>query len=168
MLKSVERSKIRDVVAGRLKDLIAEGNLQPGDRLPTETELATRFGVNRLSLREATKALEFLGIVEAKPGRGLMSRGKPVESGNRLSDRHNWGVTVGLCGAGDRPDQVLGEVRIGICRLLANSSERRMSSARPRVVGTPSSSSSSSARMLRAMADSRSSAQTISFAISES
>lgn len=71
MLKTVERSKIRDVVAGRLKDLIAEGNLQPGDRLPTETELATRFGVNRLSLREATKALEFLGIVEAKPGRGL-------------------------------------------------------------------------------------------------
>jgi DNA-binding FadR family transcriptional regulator len=66
-----ERSKIRDVVAGRLKALIAEGNLQPGDRLPTETELAARFGVNRLSLREATKALEFLGIVEAKPGRGL-------------------------------------------------------------------------------------------------
>jgi GntR family transcriptional regulator, transcriptional repressor for pyruvate dehydrogenase complex len=39
--------------------------------LPTETELAARFGVSRLSLREATKALEFLGIVEAKPGRGL-------------------------------------------------------------------------------------------------
>jgi DNA-binding FadR family transcriptional regulator len=68
---AIERSKIRDVVASRLKELIAEGNLQPGDRLPTETELAARFGVNRLSLREATKALEFLGIVEAKPGRGL-------------------------------------------------------------------------------------------------
>jgi len=39
--------------------------------LPTETELAAQFGVNRLSLREATKALEFLGIVEATPGRGL-------------------------------------------------------------------------------------------------
>ena len=32
---------------------------------------ADRFGISRLSLREATKALEFLGIVEAKPGRGL-------------------------------------------------------------------------------------------------
>ena len=71
MLKTVGRAKIRDVVAAQLKTFIAAENLQPGDRLPTETELATRFGVNRLSLREATKALEFLGIFEARPGRGL-------------------------------------------------------------------------------------------------
>ncbi len=71
MLKTVQRSKIRDVVASRLKTFIRDENLQPGDRLPTETELAAQFGVNRLSLREATKALEFLGIVEARPGRGL-------------------------------------------------------------------------------------------------
>ena len=71
MLKTVGRAKIRDVVAAQLKTFIAAENLQPGDRLPTETELAQRFGVNRLSLREATKALEFLGIVEARPGRGL-------------------------------------------------------------------------------------------------
>lgn len=71
MLKTVGRAKIRDVVAAQLKTFISAKNLQPGDRLPTETELATRFGVNRLSLREATKALEFLGIVEARPGRGL-------------------------------------------------------------------------------------------------
>src|SRR5690349_24180463 len=67
----IERPKIRDVVARRIKSYITEGNLKSGDRLPTETELATRFGVSRLSLREATKALEFLGIVESKPGRGL-------------------------------------------------------------------------------------------------
>jgi len=48
-----------------------EGDLKSGDRLPTEAELATRFGVSRLSLREATKSLEFLGIIEARPGRGL-------------------------------------------------------------------------------------------------
>ncbi|MCX7394626.1 MAG: GntR family transcriptional regulator [Planctomycetales bacterium] len=71
MVETVGRSKLRDVVATRLKAFILEGNLQSGDRLPTETELATKFGVSRLSLREATKSLEFLGIVEAKPGRGL-------------------------------------------------------------------------------------------------
>ena len=71
MLKTVSRTKLRDVVAARLKTFIAARNLQPGDRLPTETELAERFGVSRLSLREATKSLEFLGIVEARPGRGL-------------------------------------------------------------------------------------------------
>lgn len=71
MIDAVGRPTIRDEVARRLKAFIAEGNLRPGDRLPTEAQLAERFGVSRLSLREATKSLEFLGIVEAKPGRGL-------------------------------------------------------------------------------------------------
>lgn len=71
MIEAVERSKLRDVVASRLKEFIIEGQLRTGDRLPTETELAEKFGVSRLSLREATKSLEFLGIVEARPGRGL-------------------------------------------------------------------------------------------------
>lgn len=71
MIDSIARPTIRDEVARRLKVFIAEGNLKPGDRLPTEAQLAERFGVSRLSLREATKSLEFLGIVEAKPGRGL-------------------------------------------------------------------------------------------------
>ena len=71
MVEAAPRSKLRHVVADRLKAFIVEGNLKSGDRLPTETELATKFGVSRLSLREATKSLEFLGIVEARPGRGL-------------------------------------------------------------------------------------------------
>ena len=71
VVSTTERSKLRDVVADRLKALIRDEQLRPGDRLPTETELAERFGVSRLSLREATKSLEFLGIVEARPGRGL-------------------------------------------------------------------------------------------------
>ncbi|WP_422927845.1 FadR/GntR family transcriptional regulator [Singulisphaera sp. PoT] len=71
MVRTIKRDKIRDVVATQIKSFIVDENLKSGDRLPTETELATRFGVSRLSLREATKALEFLGIVEARPGRGL-------------------------------------------------------------------------------------------------
>ncbi len=71
MAETIERSKLRYVVANRLKSFIVAGNLKSGDRLPTEVELAAKFGVSRLSLREATKSLEFLGIVEAKPGRGL-------------------------------------------------------------------------------------------------
>ena len=55
MPETIERSKLRDVVADRLKTFILDGNLKSGDRLPTEAELATRFGVSRPSLREATK-----------------------------------------------------------------------------------------------------------------
>ena len=70
-LKVLPRRKIRDVVAERLKSFIVSEGLETGDRLPTETELAASFGVSRLSLREATKSLEFLGIVESRTGVGL-------------------------------------------------------------------------------------------------
>ncbi len=71
MVKTIKRDKLRDVVATQIKSYIVAANMKSGDRLPTETELAERFGVSRLSLREATKALEFIGIVEARQGRGL-------------------------------------------------------------------------------------------------
>jgi GntR family transcriptional regulator, transcriptional repressor for pyruvate dehydrogenase complex len=71
MLESISRPKIRDVIAAQLRSYITEQRLSPGDRLPTEKQLAERFGVSRLSLREATTTLEFLGVVDSKPGRGL-------------------------------------------------------------------------------------------------
>jgi len=71
MLKSISKIKLRDAVAAQLRSYITDEKLQPGDRLPTETQLAERFGVSRLSLREATTTLEFLGVVESMPGRGL-------------------------------------------------------------------------------------------------
>ena len=70
-LKALPRRKIRDQAAEQIKELIASEQLSPGDRLPNESELAESFGISRLSVREATKALEFLGIVEAKTGVGL-------------------------------------------------------------------------------------------------
>lgn len=43
---------------------------KPGDRLPTEAELATRFGVNRHTLRRAVSALQEAGLVRVEQGRG--------------------------------------------------------------------------------------------------
>lgn len=57
-----------------IKDYIIENGLQPGDALPPETELASSLGVSRNSLREATKALESLGVVETRHGTGLFVR----------------------------------------------------------------------------------------------
>lgn len=71
MVSAVPKKKIRDEIADRIKELIAEQKLNPGDRLPNESELAQRFKVSRLSIREATKSLEFLGIVQSKTGVGL-------------------------------------------------------------------------------------------------
>lgn len=62
---------MRDQVSEQIKQYIIEGKLKPGDRLPTENQLAETFGISRLSLREATKTLEFLGIIKSKTGVGL-------------------------------------------------------------------------------------------------
>lgn len=72
MPETIERRKLSDVVADRIKQYIIDHGLKPGDRLPTEQELADRFGVSRVSTREATKALGFLGIIDAAPRRGLI------------------------------------------------------------------------------------------------
>lgn len=70
-MHALQRPKIRDQAAEAIKRYIVDHQLSPGDRLPTETQLAEALGISRLSVREATKALEFLGIVTAKPGVGL-------------------------------------------------------------------------------------------------
>jgi GntR family phosphonate transport system transcriptional regulator len=49
---------------------IGRGALAPGARLPTEAELATRFGVNRHTVRRAMEELEARGLVRIEQGRG--------------------------------------------------------------------------------------------------
>ena len=49
---------------------IREGAHPPGSRLPTEQELAGRFGVNRHTLRRAMESLEARGLVSIEQGRG--------------------------------------------------------------------------------------------------
>jgi GntR family transcriptional regulator, transcriptional repressor for pyruvate dehydrogenase complex len=71
MNSHLKREKLSEQVTARLKLLIAEKGLVPGDRLPTEQEMADEFGVSRASVREATQALAFLGIIDAAPRRGL-------------------------------------------------------------------------------------------------
>lgn len=54
----------------RIGDAVRAGELSPGDRLPPERELAERFGVSRVSVRDALRSLEALGLIEVKVGAG--------------------------------------------------------------------------------------------------
>ena len=67
----INKKTIGEVVISKLKDYIVSNSLKAGDRLPTEQELADSFGVSRLSVREATKTLNYLGIIDSAPRRGL-------------------------------------------------------------------------------------------------
>jgi DNA-binding FadR family transcriptional regulator len=72
MKQPIQRRNLNEVVAERIRQYILDNKLKPGDRLPTEQELSDRFGVSRVSTREATRALGFLGIIDAAPRRGLV------------------------------------------------------------------------------------------------
>ncbi|MFF4015922.1 FadR/GntR family transcriptional regulator [Streptomyces sp. NPDC001843] len=60
-----------EVVAERILEFIAEARLAPGDRMPTENDLAQRLDTSRAVVREAVKILSALGRVRAHKGRGL-------------------------------------------------------------------------------------------------
>ncbi|WP_225850422.1 FadR/GntR family transcriptional regulator [Streptomyces sp. HPF1205] len=60
-----------ELVAERILQLIAESRLRPGDRLPTENDLAAQLGTSRTVVREAVKILSALGRVSVQKGRGL-------------------------------------------------------------------------------------------------
>ncbi len=59
------------IVAERIKELIRDEGIAPGERLPSERELATRLNLSRASLREALIALELGGMVEVRSGSGV-------------------------------------------------------------------------------------------------
>lgn len=60
-----------ELVAEQILQLIAELGLRPGDRMPTENELASQLGTSRTVVREAVKILSAIGRVRAQKGRGL-------------------------------------------------------------------------------------------------
>ena len=66
----IQRRKLYQDIVGQIGELIREGVLSPGDRLPPERELAERLQVSRSSLREAMRTLELQGLVVSRPGAG--------------------------------------------------------------------------------------------------
>jgi DNA-binding FadR family transcriptional regulator len=60
-----------ELVAEQVLELIAGLRLRPGDRMPTENEIAAQLGTSRTVVREAVKILSALGRVSAQKGRGL-------------------------------------------------------------------------------------------------
>ncbi|MGH2557992.1 MAG: FadR/GntR family transcriptional regulator [Thermomicrobiales bacterium] len=67
---SVPRPDLSAHIAGRLIEHIQQGNLNPGDRLPSTRELATRYSVALPTVREAIRRLQATGIVDARHGSG--------------------------------------------------------------------------------------------------
>ncbi|WP_312200342.1 FadR/GntR family transcriptional regulator [Anaerospora hongkongensis] len=70
MFKNIERKKLGDQVIHQLQEKISLGELKPGEKIPTETELMTLFGVGRSTVREAVRVLAKAGLLEVRQGDG--------------------------------------------------------------------------------------------------
>ncbi len=64
----IVRRKLSDEVFDRLKEMISNGELQPGDDMPSERELMVKFGVGRPAIREAMQTLGNMGLIAISHG----------------------------------------------------------------------------------------------------
>ena len=71
VFKKIKLQKISEEIAGQIRDLIKDGKLQPGEKLPPERTFSEMLDVGRSSLREAINILETQGFVEARKRQGI-------------------------------------------------------------------------------------------------
>jgi GntR family transcriptional repressor for pyruvate dehydrogenase complex len=68
--KPIRTKKIYAEIVEQLKNMMSDGELKPGNKLPSERDMAESLGVSRASVREALTALEAMGILDMRPGEG--------------------------------------------------------------------------------------------------
>lgn len=73
-IQPVKRTRAYEEIVRQLAEMVQKGELQPGDRLPSERELAAAFGVGRPTLRQALTVMAEAGVVEVLPGSGVYLR----------------------------------------------------------------------------------------------
>ncbi len=74
-LETISRPNLLHHSAQRaIRDYVLSNNLSGGDPLPGEMELARQLGISRNSVREAIRALESIGVLEVRRGRGVFVR----------------------------------------------------------------------------------------------
>lgn len=67
--------QLREVIRGKIE----EGEYPPGTAIPSESQLAEMYGLNRLSVRSALEALEYEGILTSVQGKGVFVNGAKTE-----------------------------------------------------------------------------------------
>lgn len=79
--KQLRKRSLYENVASEILNLILEGKFQVGDRLPGEREMAEQLGVNRGTLREALRVLEFMRVIEKRIGEGVFVTATDADMG---------------------------------------------------------------------------------------
>ena len=119
-LKNLKSESVVQQVINCLTDGMVSGELKPGDRLPSEPELAAQLGVARTSIREATKILTYLRVLESKRSDGTFVTGGFRES---MIDPMVYGVILNGARDFDSLMELRELIEVGIMRLAVKKEE---------------------------------------------
>lgn len=70
MFEPIKNKKVYQHVIEQIQNMVMSGQLKKGDKLPSERTLVDELGVSRTSIREALRALEVMGLIESRQGKG--------------------------------------------------------------------------------------------------
>lgn len=80
-----------------IRERIGHGHLRVGERIPSEAQLGDRFGVSRITVRQALSELEREGLLERVPGKGTFVR-EPIKKIERLTRLTGFGENMAALG----------------------------------------------------------------------
>ncbi len=69
-IKRINKGSVTEQVFVQLRENVVNGNWKPGDKIPSENQLVSLFGVSRMSIRVAIQKMITLGLLEARVGEG--------------------------------------------------------------------------------------------------
>lgn len=116
----IRKPKLADMVIDAMRKRINGGELGPGDKLPTESQMSSHFGVSRTVVREAIAALAADGMVQPRQGAGVFVMAQASSAFSAIAGMRSNKISVAL--------NVL-EVRMGIeIEAAALAAQRRSAS----------------------------------------
>ncbi|GAA0652548.1 FadR/GntR family transcriptional regulator [Brevundimonas lenta] len=90
----MSETRLYQSIATEIRALIESGDFPPGSRLPGERDLAERFNVSRVTIREAEIALEAQGWIIIKTGSGVYVQARPAAPAGGLPDVSAFDLTA--------------------------------------------------------------------------
>ncbi|KAF1720840.1 FadR/GntR family transcriptional regulator [Pseudoxanthomonas wuyuanensis] len=90
----MSENRLYQSIAAKILALIESGEFPAGSRLPGERDLAERFGVSRVTIREAEIALEAQGWIAIKTGSGVYVKPRPIDAHGALPDVSAFDLTA--------------------------------------------------------------------------
>jgi GntR family transcriptional regulator, transcriptional repressor for pyruvate dehydrogenase complex len=87
---SLKIKRATDIIENRISNMIIKGTIKPGEKLPTEKELSEQFDVSIVTVREALRGLEVVGLIEKKRGKGGGIYVTEISSDSVITALHNF------------------------------------------------------------------------------